>query len=187
MPRLLILVAVLALASPLMAQAKGLERVQICGERGCVEIADEHRLELLPFGVVAAPPAGEFYVLSFTVSGGGPDPEQFAMYYVASERLLGANGATTGSLTWLPPTEQAIEVLERATAAMEPFPRPSAWPAELKSPARVPLPSDAAPELHSGSGIAWPLVASSLVVALLLGLGSFAIMRRPPSPRANAA
>ena len=170
----------------MIAEAKELEDAQICGRSGCIEITDAQRLEQLPVGAIAAPPAGSFYVLSFTVWDGGSVPEHFAMYYVASERLLAANGATPGSLTWFPATEQAVAALETAIARIEPFPHPSAWPAELKSPARVAALNDAVTEGASGSGVAWPLVTSSLMVALLLGFGSFAIVRRSRPPRADS-
>jgi hypothetical protein len=187
MGRSLFLVAALALSAPLVAQAKERDRAQICGVSGCVVIVDEHPLEQHPLGAVAAPPPEEFYVLSFTGSAGTAVPERFAMYYVRSRRILAANGATRGSLTWFPATEQAIEALEAAIAEIEPFPQPAAWPAELKSAGRVAFPGDAVPEIPDGSGIAWPLVAGSLVAVLLLGLGSLAIVRRSRRPRAVPA
>ena len=86
-------------------------------------------------------------------------------------------------------TEPAREALETATAGIDPFPTPSAWPAELKSPARVVAPPVDAASRASGSsdlGFARPLVAGSLVVALLLGLGSFRDRATLEAPRASS-
>jgi hypothetical protein len=75
----------------------------------------------------------------------------------------------------------------RRNATGQPFPQPAAWPAELKSAGRVAFPGDAVPETPDGSGFAWPLVAGSLVAALLLGVWSLAIVRRSRRLRAVPA
>jgi hypothetical protein len=188
-PVVVLVAAVAALALAATASAKELTSLKACGESGCTTVTDRDQLRLLPLGgdTQNPPPRrAPFYWLTYTISDGA-DP--FSMYYVPSADVLGANGEVPGRLAWFPVVGSATDAIRDVVADLEPFPAPSAWGFEIKSPGRLPatgrLPVSPPAADHGGSGwVLWLLIVlgmSGVAVAGVLITG-----RRRPAATAHS-
>jgi hypothetical protein len=184
--KLVVLLAAAAAALALTATASGKElaSLQACGESGCTTVDDGDWLSVLPLeGDTQVPPpkAAAFYVLTYTISDGDP----FTVYYVPSSDRLGGNGQVPGHLAWFPVNGAATRAIRDAVAGLEPFPARHAWPAELKSPGRLPAsPPDstaatATDERGGGGWVLWLLIV--LATAGVATAGVLVAGRRRPA------
>jgi hypothetical protein len=127
-----------ALVFTAAGSAKQVTRAAVCGVPGCAKISHAALLgELLRGGErrTETPARARFYAVELTVDAGRSD--SFFMYYVPSANVFAANGKRPGALVWFRASRPATRVVRAATRRLRPFPKPTRWPSELKSPGRL--------------------------------------------------
>jgi hypothetical protein len=124
---LLLLVGLIALATPVEASAKeGVKAVTVCGTGGCVVADDVHvgglGAPIAPeLHSLAPPPPGAYYEVKFSFGRRMPDGP--AAFYVR-ERDLFATRTETAWTTWIGASTALSRLVERLSARVAPFPRP---------------------------------------------------------------
>ena len=128
MKRIAGLLAIASLVLPTAVQAKGMATVQVCGEDGCVTLADRPAYVLSPQETVfEPPPVARYYRLDITLEAGG-EQQRRSNLFVPSSGLLAANAGADGVLLWYVPRTEALNQLRPAIAELEAFEAPTAWP-----------------------------------------------------------
>jgi hypothetical protein len=143
------LFVITALVCVAPAAAKELTKVTLCGQHGdCTDITAADELREIPRGgahSIPTPAVQPFYTMTLTIDHGG-DSRPLLLYYLPREHLIAANGEKPGEMVWLPIADrEGKEILRNASVGLNPFPRPSTWPRELKSDYRV-IPDDQTPQ-----------------------------------------
>jgi hypothetical protein len=159
------------------ASAKGLTSLKACGASGCTTITDRDQLRGVPLGgsnQIPPPKTAPYYVLEFTVDRG---ETHFLTYYVPSAHAVAGNGEYPGRLVWFPTDES----FARIVGDLEPFPAPAHWPAEVKSPGRLPVSASTTARDDNGRGpLGWLVIVLAVAapVAVAAALGWAAHRRR---------
>jgi hypothetical protein len=189
-PLALFAFALLALAVPASASAKGVERADVCGASGCSSVDDEQtRYALLGGGEGIDPPKpGPFYRVR-VVMREGETRHRFNEDWLPSEHAIRVRGEN-GEPVWmrvLPETERA---LERATAGTTPY--PASRIGDMGEPIRPTVDSVFCPACRTssddGGGFPWWIaIVAGGAAALLAVSGRFYSTRRRAAARPSGA
>jgi hypothetical protein len=128
MRKLVVLVALAALAAPANALAKEISGAKICGASGCVTSTDKDALMQVVQSSAPvperAPGPAPYYKVTFRVTEPGHGPVGgWDAWFVPSAGLLSTRGES-GAPEWSALDDPAVAFLEGAVAALQPFPTP---------------------------------------------------------------
>ena len=167
MRRLLPLIALVLLAGPPAAEAKG--TAQVCGAGGCTTVTDPGLVGPLrsTFGPAPAPEPAPFFVVRFCAQANCRGQIDWSYLYVPSAKVMRANNMGSGAVHWME-ASLLSSLLAQLTKGVDPYPESPTW---QPSTARPATPTD------DGSPIAW--VASGALI-LIIGL---IVWRLPRSQR----
>ena len=189
-PLALFAFALLVLAVPASASAKGVERADVCGASGCSRVDDEQtRYALLGGGEQIDPPApGPFYRVR-VVMREGETRHRFNEDWLPSANAIRVRGEN-GEPVWmkvLPETERA---LERAAAGKTPY--PASRIGDMGMPARASVDSVFCPACRTsgddGGGFPWWIVIAGAAAAAVVAVSarSYSGRRRAAAPPSGA-
>jgi hypothetical protein len=191
MKRLLLALAIVVLAVPAPAEAKGLVSLSVCGTDGCHSTRDKGHLEPLMNAIPQAEPGrlGPFYKLRLGIGEPGQRGEigHVQSQWIPSLGLIrGQDGPLAGYTLPQPPTAR---LLRRLSAGLHAFPAARLHrvgdPNDAQVAEVVPAPppsSGGGGDGGGGSGWAWALLA--IVPA---GLAAWLLRRRRGTPGVSGA
>jgi hypothetical protein len=189
-PLALFAFALLALAIPASASAKGVERADVCGASGCSRVDDEEtRYALLVGGGQIDPPApGPFYRVR-VVMREGETRHRFNEDYLPSAGAIRVRGEN-GEPAWMKVPPETQRALERATAGTTPY--PASRIGDMGVPVRASVDSVYCPACTSessggGNGFPWWIAIAAAAAALLVVSARFYSARRRAAARLSGA
>jgi hypothetical protein len=177
-----LLVALAALAAaPVLAQAKEISKVEVCGPSACVPVDKSHHDDFMDGGLAAEPPgqAQAWYSIRYTIS---PAPgEKMEKFTFHNAYVPGANRirerAEGGGVAWFEPSDAFVRAVRTVLDDVKPFPAAKLTGLESGLP-DVRVDEVVAPPTEqpaaAGDSAPWPWIggaAAVLLAALLLALG----------------
>jgi hypothetical protein len=162
--RLAAVLALVTLALPATADAKGMVTIRVCGAEACVTLEDRAAYLLSPAETVfEPPPVASFYRVDIEFEAGG-DRNGYSVLFVPSSALIASNVGAARALLWYVPRTEALDQLSPAIRELDAFGAPTAWPAAVESPpASSPNGRGWLHYLLAGGGILVILSAAALV------------------------
>ncbi len=183
---LLLALAALA-AAPVLAQAKEISKVEVCGPSVCVPVDKSHHNDFMDGGLAAEPPgqAQAWYSIRYTIS---PAPgEKMEKFTLRNAYVPGANRirerAEGGGVAWFEPSDAFVRAVRTVLDDVKPYPAAKLTGLEAGLPdvrvdEVVAAPAEQQPA-PPGDSSPWPWIAGAAAVLLLaLALG-MALRFRP--------
>jgi hypothetical protein len=191
MKRLLFVLAIIALAPPASAGAKGLVSLSVCGTNGCHTTRDKSQLEPLMNAIPQAEPGrlGPFYKLRLGI---GEPGQRGTLGHVESQWIpsLGLIRGQDGPLAgYTLPQPATSRLLRRMSAGLHAFPAAKLHrigdPNDAQVAEIVPAPpASGGGDGGDGDGAGWAWALLAIVPA---GLAAWMLRRRRGSPGVSGA